>query len=205
MIYIIGIGPGNKDYILPRATKKIKKMDIIISAKRNLRNIDLKDQEIYLIDAKLEKLKVYIKKNLNKNIGVVVSGDPSFYSMLSFLKRNFKDNLKETIPGISSVQYLFNKLNITSEKSYQMSLHGRDESFIGKIKNHRYLALLTDKKRGPKYIADKLIKNDLNYQMYIGENLSYKNEKIKIVKPKKLNDCEFNMSVVLIKNENYQR
>lgn len=203
MIYIIGIGPGHKDYILPKAKNTIKKMDILISAKRNLENINLKNQDTYLIDAKLEKLKKYIKKNLDKKIGVIVSGDPSFYSMLSFLKRNFKDNIKETIPGISSVQYFFNKLNITSEKTYQMSLHGRKDKFIEKIDNHRYLALLTDKKRNPKYIADKLIDNNINYKMYIGENLSYKDENIEITRPKKLKKNKFKMSVVLIENEDY--
>ncbi|MGM0379470.1 MAG: precorrin-6y C5,15-methyltransferase (decarboxylating) subunit CbiE [Bacillota bacterium] len=203
MIYIIGIGPGNKDYILPKATKTIKKMDIIISAKRNLENINIKKQEIYLIDAKLDKLKNYIKDNLNQKIGVIVSGDPSFYSMLSFIKRNFKDDIKETISGISSVQYLFNKLNITSEKTYQMSLHGRDENFIENIKNHRYLALLTDKKRNPKYIADKLIENNINYKMYIGQNLSYKDENIEVKRPKKIKNRKYKMSVVLIENEDY--
>ena len=203
MIYIIGIGPGHKDYILPKATNTIKKMDIIISGKRNLKNFDLDNKDIYLIDAKLEKLKKYIKNNLDKKIGVIVSGDPSFYSMLNFIKRNFKENIKETIPGISSVQYLFNKLNITSEKKFQLSLHGRDNKFINKIKTHRYIALLTDEKRNPKYIADKLIANNMNNKMYIGENLSYKDENIEIKRPKKIKDRKYKMSVVLIENEDY--
>jgi len=205
-IQIIGIGPGHSDYILPIATRKINEMDIIISGKRNLEFLDIKNKEIYLITADLNSLTKFINENIFKKIGIIVSGDPAFYSMLKFIKRNFKENEYEIIAGISSLTYFFNKIKRSYEKSYFISIHGRDEEFIDKIESHRYVGLLTDNINSPKYIAEELIINNMNYKMYIGENLSYSNEKIYSGYPEDIvKISSFEMSVVVIENENYKR
>jgi len=205
-LYIIGIGPGHKDYILPQAKITIKKMDVIIAGKRHLDSFNLSEKEIYTIKGSLSHLKTYISElPENKKIGMIVSGDPSFYSILEWTKRNFVDYKIETISGISSLQYFFNRLNKSYHKSYWVSLHGRDNDFISKINEHRYVALLTDQMHSPHWIAKKMIQQSKKNKMYVGENLSYDNEIITSGLPEEiLKKDNSKLSVVIIENENYK-
>ena len=41
MIYIVGLGPGHKDYIMPKALETMKKSDIIIGFKRAIDSLIL--------------------------------------------------------------------------------------------------------------------------------------------------------------------
>ena len=43
-IKIIGLGPGHKDYILPIAQNLIKESQIIISGKRNIENMGMRNK-----------------------------------------------------------------------------------------------------------------------------------------------------------------
>jgi len=205
-IYIIGIGPGHTDYILPMAQKTIQAMDFIAAGKRNQEHLKLNNQEIYTIKGSLSKLKEAILEcAYDKRIGIVVSGDPSFYSLLQWTKRNFKEYTIKTIPGISSVQYFFNQLNKSHHKSYWVSLHGRDNEYISHLKNHRFVALLTDANNTPYTIAKNLIYNKCIYKIYVGEDLSYTSERITSGLPKKiLQRNDYKPSVVIIENENYK-
>jgi cobalt-precorrin-7 (C5)-methyltransferase len=205
-IYIIGIGPGHPDYILPIAKETIKSMDIIVSGKRNQKYLALDNQIVYTIKGPLSDLKNYIEKcPMDQKIGIVVSGDPSFYSLLNWTKNNFKSHKIVTVPGISSVQYFFTMLNKSHHKSYWVSLHGRENNFIDHIENHRFVALLTDQYNTPNKIAQKLINNNLTYRMHVGENLSYASEKITSGLPEEILQREdYELSVVIIENENYK-
>jgi len=49
MIYIVGIGPGHKDYIVPKALEIMKKSDIIIGFKRAIDSLEFIDnKKIYI-------------------------------------------------------------------------------------------------------------------------------------------------------------
>jgi|AntRauTorckE6833_2_1112554.scaffolds.fasta_scaffold12907_2 cobalt-precorrin-7 (C5)-methyltransferase len=205
-IYVIGIGPGHPDYILPIAKKTINAMDVIVAGKRNQKCLALDNQIVYTIKGPLSHLKDYIDKcPSDQKIGLVVSGDPSFYSLLNWTKMNFETHKIITVPGISSLQYFFTRLNKAYHKSYWVSLHGRENNFIQHIKNHRFVALLTDQINTPKAIAKKLIDNHLTYQMHVGENLSYASETITSGSPEEIiKKDNYKLSVVIIENENYK-
>ena len=48
-LYIIGIGPGNTDYIYPAAYKKIQACDMLVGGRRNLNLFgDLKKEEVII-------------------------------------------------------------------------------------------------------------------------------------------------------------
>lgn len=40
MVYIVGLGPGNKDYILPKAIDTLKKSNVIIGFSRLINDLD---------------------------------------------------------------------------------------------------------------------------------------------------------------------
>ncbi|MGO1371046.1 MAG: precorrin-6y C5,15-methyltransferase (decarboxylating) subunit CbiE [Senegalia sp. (in: firmicutes)] len=200
-IHIIGLGPGHEDYMLPIARKKINESDIIIGAKRNLGNIDTSDKETFDISKGLSKMIDYINENIeNKTIAVVVSGDTGFFSLKSFIKKNLKDVEMNIIPGISSVQYMFSRINESWEDAYFLSLHGRNDDILEIVKQNKKLAILTDKIWNPQKIAKELVDNHIkNKIIYVGENLSYDDEKIYKGSPKDIIGIKnSNLNVVVI-------
>lgn len=200
MIEVLGIGPGNLDYLTLKNRDKIKKADIIIAGKRHLKELSLSSYvEKFEITSDLSKLLNKIKENLEKNIVILASGDPSLYGIGNFIKKNFDENIINIEPGISSVQYFFAKLGINMNNLFITSGHGRELDFDF-LFMHEKIAILTDKKNNPIKIFKEAQKNSQNYNMWIGENLSYSNEKIIKITDKELfiNRKEFDMNVVVL-------
>lgn len=201
MVYIVGIGPGSREYMLVKAIEILEKSDIIIGFKRAIDSIVfIKDKNRILVKT-LKGILDIINNNENKSIAIVASGDPCFYGISDYINRNYKGGLI-TIPGISSFQYLMSKLNKSWQGAYLGSLHGREENFIEKVKNHKISIWLTDKVNSPEKICKRLFREKLSVKVYIGENLSYDDERILIGKPEEFIHTEFyDLSVVIIENE----
>ena len=201
---IIGIGPGNIDYILPIAKKKILESDLVLGFNRVLNDlVFLKNNKKFFLKS-LKDIKNIVNKNLNKNISIVASGDPGFYGILEYLKKNTKFKLN-VLPGISSLQYFCSKLNFSWFNIKFYTLHGRNfNNLINFEEDFDKIFILTDKINNPKKICEKLLNQ--NYKIFIGENLSYKDEKIFIGKAKDLvNNNYKDLCVVIIENENFKR
>jgi cobalt-precorrin-7 (C5)-methyltransferase len=198
-INVIGLGPGHRDYILPKAMEIIENSDIIAGGKRHLESISITGKETFIITGKLDEAITFIKGNYkNKILSVVVSGDPCFYSMLNLLKKHFKPEELNIIAGISSLQYMFSKIGTGYEEAYIGSLHGREMDLVEKLKEYKTLGLLTDTKWTPEKIARTLIENNVkDKKMYIGENLSYEDEKITEGRPEDIKG-NYKMAVVVI-------
>ena len=202
--YIVGLGPGNLDYTLPVAIRRIEKSDCLVGGRRNLDSLKKFNKEEFVISSNLKESIEFIKKNrFKKNISVVLSGDTGFFSMLGYISKNFSKDDYLVIPGISSLQYMYSKLGIMYNDSFLSSVHGRDLDYIKVLENNKTVGLLTDTENTPKKIAEKLLLNSKKYNIYIGENLSYEDEKISIYKVDELFklDKEFSdLNVVIIEN-----
>ena len=176
-IWVIGLGPGHPDYMLPIAKHKLLLAERVYGGKRHLKTYDMKGEKVQIKIPLLETIED-IKSNYHlKQTAVLVSGDTGFYSFLEMLKEHFLEDELETYPGISSLQYLFSKLNMSYHNAYIGSVHGRaieDEVF----RNYNIMGLLTDRNQGPKELMSKLRQLDLSATLFIGENLSYDTEKI---------------------------
>ncbi|ABR30563.1 precorrin-6Y C5,15-methyltransferase [Thermosipho melanesiensis] len=194
MITIVGIGPGNPKYITLEGLEKIKQAKVLVGGKRHL---DLFDCE----------KKIIIDKNFDistlysyENVVILASGEPSLYGIANTILKHIKN--VEIIPGISCVQYMASKIKISLNNLRVISLHGKEEDFISTLKKENVF-LFTDKIRTPQYIAKKLVENEmLNYSIFVGENLSYENEKIYKFPTKKLLNFEKNFeinSVIILK------
>ena len=206
-IKVAGLGPGNPDYILPAAGKAIADSEIVIGGKRNIESVKelTAGKEIKYIDSRLGELAEYIKQNREKKITVIVSGDPGFYSMLNYLGNIFGREEIEVIPGISSVQYMFAKLGLHWYDAFVSSLHGKEFDFAEKMNNYNKMGLLTDNKFTPQKIAEELFRNSQNdIKIFVGENLSYENEKIWEFFPENLYNFEYGFGinvVVLVRSD----
>lgn len=202
-ICILGMGPGHRDYILPVTLRIIEESDILIGGRRILKDFENNGKELIYIDSGLQKIVEYIYDNKDeKKVSLLLSGDTGFYSMLSYMKKHFRDDELKVVPGISSFQYLMGKINRVWQDSFLGSVHGREVDIVGAVKKYDSVVLLTDSKYSPSRIAEILINAKINNKiMIVGENLSYLNERIvidtfeNIVSMKNLG-----MSVVVIEN-----
>lgn len=203
MIHIVGLGPGGREYILPKAVSTMESSEVVIGFRRALESLDFIN--IPKKEAKdLREIISFISSSKSKDIAVVASGDPCFYGILNYIKANYKGSF-EVVPGISSFQYLMAKLNKAWQGSFLGSLHGREEDFIWKIEDSYISIWLTDKTNTPKIICRRLYEKHVQCKVYIGENLSYEDEKITEGIPEELMDKEFSdLSVVVIENDLYK-
>lgn len=205
-IDVLGLGPGNRSYILPEVEKRIKAADLVVGGKRNIESIsDLVDgKEVAYIDRHLKELVESMKKEKKeKKIAVVLSGDTGFYSMLGYLKKNFTLSELDVVPGISSMQYFFARIGEQWHDAEIASVHGREFDYIEALRSVGKVGLLTDKINTPQEIAKKIYESGMEATVYVGENLSYADERITAGKAEDIKDIqkEFELNVVIIKGE----
>lgn len=183
-ISVVGLGPGNIEYITKKGIRCINECEIAIGGKRQLEEISslLNDScEKYTLGKLIEVIE-YIKKHREKKICVIVSGDTGFYSLLPFLRKYFGRDELNVIPGISSYQYLFSRLAEPWHQYTPMSVHGRDMDYLDALSKSQGVILLTDDKNIPYTIAKDIYNNGFkNIEIIVGERLSYEDEKITVV------------------------
>ena len=133
---------------------------------------------------------------------MIVSGDTGFYSLLSFMRKNYPREELNVIPGISSYQYLFSRIGEVWQDYRLLSVHGREASYIEELKNSKGIVLLTDDKNTPYVIAKNIYEAGYkDMEIVIGERLSYPDERITFIDIKeyeKLNR-EFAINIVIVR------
>lgn len=179
--FIIGTGPGHKDYLMPAALRQIKRSDCLIGARRLLSLFtNLRKQEIP-VEKCFDKIIPYIKRHKDKKkIAVLVSGDPGIFSLSEIISREFRKDEYVVIPGISSLQLAFARIGEGWQDAKIISLHGRcPEDLAGQVKNNHKVFILTDPYFTPRKISGHLLKKGVeNRKAIVLENLSYPNERI---------------------------
>lgn len=182
MIYVIGIGPGSPDYVLPIAMKIISSVPALAGSSRALQTFAECSQETYSIGGKIEDTLNWLEMKVQmKDVAVLVSGDPGYYSLLVALRRRFSAENLKVIPGISSVQLAFARIAEVWQDAELVSLHGRQaaEDFWP-YRQGRKVAFLTDRHNCPSVIAACLLKAGWpsETKVWLCERLSYDDEKI---------------------------
>ncbi|HBF3051823.1 TPA: cobalt-precorrin-7 (C(5))-methyltransferase [Clostridioides difficile] len=201
MINIIGLGPGNLDYITKKGENLISTSDVLIGGKRNLESIKNFEGEKIVLDSNLREIIEYINNNKEKQISIIASGDPLIYGIGRYLSKNIDNKMLNVVSGISSLQYIFSKIYVDMNDIYITSSHGKVPDF-DYILSHKKVCMVTDSKIGPKQISREIIDRNLNKIIVVGENLSYDNEKITIAKPEEIIRMDnFDMNVVVILDE----
>lgn len=176
VVYLIGIGMGDPDYLISYAEKIIAQADIYIGAKRMLEPFEI-HQGRSLVSYKPKEMKEYLLQEKEWQNGVILlSGDSGFFSGAKGILEEFADTpyAIQCIPGISSISYFSARLGMNWEDMYIASAHGRKENLIGRIlQNKRTFALLGGG-RQLKELCEKLQYYGMNkVRLFVGENLSY--------------------------------
>ena len=202
MINVIGLGPGNTDYITKLGEKLIQNSDVVIGGKRNLESIVDFEGEKIEISSNLKEIVEYINNNKHKQISVIASGDPLIYGIGRYLSKNIDKEDLNIVSGISSLQYIFSKVHIDMNDLYITSSHGKTPDF-DYLLSHKKVCMVTDKIIGPKEICKQILDRNLEKTIVVGENLSYDNERITIGSPEDILKLEdFDMCVVVILDKN---
>lgn len=202
MINVIGLGPGNTDYITKLGEKLIQNSDVVIGGKRNLESIVDFEGEKIEISSNLKEIVEYINNNKHKQISVIASGDPLIYGIGRYISKNIDKEDLNIVSGISSLQYIFSKVHIDMNDLYITSSHGKTPDF-DYVLSHKKVCMVTDKIIGPKEICKQILDRNLEKTIVVGENLSYDNERITIGSPEDILKLEdFDMCVVVILDKN---
>lgn len=202
MITVVGIGPGGtQDYLFDRAKDAIAAAELIIGSKRQLKIVPAnKINKCRQLPRNLDDLAVFLTDHQNEEIVLLASGDPLTYGIGKWLTKRFSSEKLTILPGISSLHYLFNRLNIPMEDCFMTSSHGRipDFSLLFKLPK---VGIVTDKVNGPYQLAQEAVRRGSKTIFYIGENLSYSDEKISCYKACEVPDEDYQMNAVVMINE----
>jgi cobalt-precorrin-7 (C5)-methyltransferase len=204
-VYIIGIGAGTEDYLLPIARKEIESSDCLIGGKRALRLFQPLRKEERLLEGDFEQVIPFLfKEREKKKIAVLVSGDPGLYSFLGTISQVLRKEDYVVIPGISTVQIAFARIGERWEDATILSLHGRKmDDLAAKVENSKKTFLFTDRSFPPHKIAAHLLEKGVeNRRAIVMENLTYSDERIVDTNLKSLTGMEgFGLCVMIIKKE----
>ncbi|MDO4203276.1 MAG: precorrin-6y C5,15-methyltransferase (decarboxylating) subunit CbiE [Selenomonadaceae bacterium] len=183
-IVVVGIGPGNPDFVLPAGRKAIDSAKVLVGGKRALADFagGCQGQETFPVGADIPAVIEFIRSKLElTDVVAMVSGDPGYFSLLDALLREFSKEIIKVIPGISSVQYAFSRLSLPWHEAEFISFHGRrpDDERL-KYRKGRILGFITDTKQNSHSIPELLLSLGWPEDTYfaVGARLSYDDEYI---------------------------
>ncbi len=172
MLSLIGMGPGHPKFVTQEAIDALRRADIVLAFERVAETAEHFRTPILRI-RRLEEIFTHLAPE--RDVALLVSGDPGFYSMLEYLNTQ-RVEIRRVIPGISSLQYVMAALRKSWNGVVCFSLHGRDDDLTAL--HVRMAAILTDKTNTPHVISKRLHQLGLRGRFYVGSHLSYQNERI---------------------------
>lgn len=108
MIYVVGLGPGEKRQMTPRAAEALEKSDVIIGYKKYIALIaaDFAHKELVISAMKSEKerCREALRRALaGQTVSLVSSGDPGVYGMAGLMLETAGGAAEvEIIPGVTA-------------------------------------------------------------------------------------------------------
>lgn len=184
MIYIAGMGPGSFGAMTRETYDAVAGADVIIGAARLLYSVP-EGSHAELVKAVMPKdIMDAVHGALDngaETITIVMSGDSGFYSgtrgLVPLLR---EENLEfRILPGISSVQVMSARVADPWQDWNLYSAHGKDCDPVAAVMGRKKTFFLTGGDLGPSDLARQLTDAGLgDLKVWIGENLSYDDEKV---------------------------
>lgn len=177
MLQVIGIGPGRREWLPPAITELVKQCDVLIGGSRALNLFPDFSGSKHCLSGDLSSSFTVIRKALREKnvIGVLVSGDPGFFSFLPRLKNEFSEERIDVYPGISSVQFAFARACLPWQEANFLSVHGRELSVLP-LTITQPTAVLTGGENSPQKIARFYWERGYNLKISVGNALGYPEE-----------------------------
>ena len=180
-VIIIGMGLSPED-LTERHKRIIRKADVLMGGKRHLSSFKdtpaLKKEITRDLKGSIDFIRAHMQENV---IVVLASGDPLFFGIGAIIADALGPDQVEVLPNISSIAGAFSRIKEPWSDVKVISLHGRDHEseLLKAIKTHERVAVFTDPKRSPAWLADFLISKDAsNLNIGVFERLGAPDEKI---------------------------
>lgn len=193
-VVLAGIGPGAASLMTEEVKEAILASDFLVGAPRMLNAAALLrsreegrtgERRMPAVKAAYQDSEVMAALRLHRDwqqAVILYSGDSGFFSgagMLTvrLMERGYQFSV---LPGISSVSYFAAKLATSWSGAMTATAHGRDFDVCAALKaGNRKIFLLTGGKNGVGEICRELENNGYGEaRVTVGENLSYRDEKI---------------------------
>ncbi|HIT34890.1 MAG TPA: precorrin-6A reductase [Candidatus Faecousia intestinigallinarum] len=201
-IAVVGIGPGSQNAMTMEVSAILQKADCLIGAKRMVDAVSRPGQAVSYAIAP-EIIANFIREHqAYRRIAVVMSGDVGFFSGAKKLLPLLADHTVRVLPGLNSLVYLCAKLQTPYDDIVPVSLHGRSHDITGDVRANPRVFALVGGENGMRELCSRLTSSGLGtVKMYIGERLSYPDEKITVGEAGKLAGGTYDpLSVALIEN-----
>lgn len=200
-LFIVGFGPGDE------RLQSTKTKEILSSAQRILSTSRISQSDNQIENIKLSELLTELRRPQTGITVVLVSGDCCFFSISKQLVNEFSNIYDiELVSGISSIQYFSAKLAVTYDDALITSMHGRDGRIVPKVCYNKKVFALTGGDFKAHDICSSLWESGLgNVKIWVGEKLSYPNERIVHGTASELKELIFDdLSVMYIENTEAQ-
>ena len=184
-VHIIGTGGGHRHLTL-EALEVMDECTVLFASQR------LKEQlagDIPHLSKKLKALPLPISEAIKKiealsrkkRVGVLVSGDPLYYSIGKNLLESLGRERCVIHPGVSIAQVAFSKLKLPWDDALVISLHGRGFRELERsINRYRKIGIYTDPNHNPVSIAEYLLARDFKCaSMCVLEDIGGAHERIR--------------------------
>ena len=188
-ITIVGCGPGSPEYMTPLALKVIKGAEILVGARRLLDLFpDHQAKRVIEMEDKVETVLEEMARCQDRPMVVLVSGDPGLSSLARPVIGRFGREACRVIPGVSSIQVAFARLGMDWGKARIIDAHSQDpktdlqeilDSGVEKV------AVLGGRQGSLEWLAKALQGLKSDWAVYVCENLTLTDEKIRLVEPER--------------------
>ena len=225
-VTLLGIGMGSEKTLTIQGKRAVQRADLIIGARRMADSIREPGQPV-VYEYRSDVIGAYIKSHPEyENIVIALSGDVGFYSgakkLLDVLngrkpegvladdfegqEHSEKENgcvSIEIICGISSVVYFMSQIGLSWDDAKITSAHGKNCNLVSMIKQNQKVFSILGTGSAVAELAQKLVEYEMgDVVLYVGENLSYPDEKIFQANASELTSYEGQaLSVVCAYNE----
>ena len=205
-ITLLGIGMGSQETLTVQGKKAAKSADLIIGAKRMADAVREPGQAV-VYEYRSDVIADYILNHPEyEKVVIALSGDVGFYSGARKLLTALggRESNVEVICGISSVVYFMSEIGLSWDDAKITSAHGKHCNLISMIRHNQKVFSILGTGTAVAELAGKLVKYHMGeVLLYVGENLSYPDEKIFVKKAEELTNYEGQpLSVVCAFHEN---
>lgn len=203
-VNIVGIGPGNPDLLTGEARQAIAASNILLGDKRMLSAFADSSKTVYDTIKTSAIAEVAAKADPARDVlAVLVSGDVGFFSLAKTISGKLPDCECVRYCGISSLVYFASKLQLSWDDAKIVSMHGRDQNLVAAVAQNKKVFSLTGGEHSPQALCKQLCEHGLGQVLvYVGENLSYPEEKITQGTAEEISALSFpSLSVMMLLND----